>query len=713
MRGSRPVSKVDRFRLLRFRARQRSAVRGFRDAMAEQPRLRLAVIATLLAALSAAILLVTPPSVAGYEVGQVATQTLRAPRSVTFVSDALTVEARNRAADAVARLYHRDPSVPTRQVSTLTQALARIAQARSDAEAPRGSRLGTIQREVGAEVAPDALDMPSEEWNGLAKDLPEILRSMLAQEIRAEEVEQVRADAAKSLPAPWTARQRRVANELLQRSIAANSTFDAQATERAQQEARANTPLVVVPVLANEVVVREGQVVTGVIAEKLRAEGLSNVGIDWRSALGLILWAALVATMYAFYLDRFQPDVWRDARRLVVAAGALLLALAASRALIPGHALLVYFVPYAAVGMALSILIGGRTAAVTQVAAALHVGLMSGQVELFAYALLPALLGMSALRRGTTARDFLKATVFTAVGDLGVLGTFQLSAKSPDLLGALQLLGAGAANAILSGLLAFAGIVAVGHLARITTVFELRELGDPNHPLLRQLLLRTPGTYHHSLLVANLAERAAEMIGSDPLVARVGAYYHDIGKMRNPSAFIENQAGDKNPHDELDPLVSAQIVAAHVRDGLALAVRYGLPEAIKEMIPGHHGTALVKYFFQQAQARGEVQDTDAYRYPGPKPRSREAGIVALADGVEASVRSQPEKTQEAIRRMVDKIVTERVEEGQLDECELTLADIHKIKAAFVELLVGVYHERIPYPEDHITQLPARATRAGR
>ncbi len=702
---------MDRFRLLRFRARQRGALRGFREAIGERPRMRLAVLATLLATLSAAILLVTPPAVAGYEVGQVATQIVRAPRSVTFVSDTLTGEARDRAAEAVPRLYRRDPSVPTQKVDALTQSLARIVQARAGTLASRESRLAAVQGEVGAEVAPDALDMPIEEWNALAKDLPEILRSILAQEIRTEEVEQVRADAPKSLPAAWTPRQRRVASELLQRSIASNTTFDAQATERAQAEARANTPAVVVQVLANEVIAREGQQVTPAVVEKLRAEGLSSAGIDWKSALGLILWAALVATMYAFYLDRFQPEVWRDARRVVVSGGALLVALAASRALIPGHALLVYFVPYAAVAMTLAILVGGRTAAVTQVAAALHVGMMSGQVELFAYALLPALLGMSALRRGTTARDFLRATAFTAVGDLGVLASFLLAAKSPDILGALQVLGAGAANAILSGLLAFAGIVAIGHLARITTVFELRELGDPNHPLLRQLLLRTPGTYHHSLLVANLAERAAEMVGADPLVARVGAYYHDIGKMRNPTAFIENQAGEKNPHDELDPLVSAQIVAAHARDGLALGERYGLPGGIKEMISGHHGTALVKFFYQKAQARGEVQDVDAYRYPGPKSRSREAGIVALADGVEASVRSLPEKTQDEIRRMVDKIVTERVEEGQLDECELTLADIQKIKAAFVELLVSVYHERIPYPEDRITQLPPRATRA--
>jgi putative nucleotidyltransferase with HDIG domain len=288
-----------------------------------------------------------------------------------------------------------------------------------------------------------------------------------------------------------------------------------------------------------------------------------------------------------------------------------------------------------------------------------------------------------------------------------VLAAFTLIGRGSDPLGAAQLLLAALLSGAGAGLLAFAAMAMLGHLFRITTVFELRELADPNHPLLRQLLLRTPGTYHHSLLVANLAERAAEVIGADPLVARVGAYYHDIGKMRNPSAFIENQSAGSNPHDELDPLVSAGIVAAHVKDGLALAERYRLPAVIREMIPGHHGNSVVKYFFQLAQQRGQDPDESTYRYPGPRPRSKEAAIVMLADGTEASVRSLAEKNAETIRGMVDRIVGERLSDGQLDDCDLTLRDVQRIKDAFCELLLGVYHERIPYPEDRIARLPRR------
>ncbi|TME70196.1 MAG: HDIG domain-containing protein, partial [Chloroflexi bacterium] len=438
--------------------------------------------------------------------------------------------------------------------------------------------------------------------------------------------------------------------------------------------------------------------------EKLRALGLVNTGIDWPGAIGLTIWAVLIAAVLALFVERYATEAWNDDRKMILVILSLLAVTVTARALVPGHTLLVYFIPFAAVAMIITVLVGGRTALATQIAGALHVGIMSGQVELVAYVLVPALLGMAAVRRATTAREFATGALSVAVGNLGVVVSFSLVGQSTDPVGAAQLAVAALLSGAGSGLLAFAGMAIFGHVFRITTVFELRELADPNHPLLRQLLLRTPGTYHHSLLVANLAERAAEVIGADPLVARVGAYYHDIGKMRNPSAFIENQTGT-NPHDELDPMVSAGIVAAHVRDGLSLADRYHLPAMIREMIPAHHGTSVVKYFYQLAQQRGQNPDDASFHYPGPRPRTKEAGIVMLADGTEASVRSLAEKKPDAIRVMVERIVSDRLAEGQLDECDLTLRDLQQIKNAFCELLLGVYHERIPYPEDRIARIP--------
>jgi putative nucleotidyltransferase with HDIG domain len=211
--------------------------------------------------------------------------------------------------------------------------------------------------------------------------------------------------------------------------------------------------------------------------------------------------------------------------------------------------------------------------------------------------------------------------------------------------------------------------------------------------------MEAPGTYHHSIMVGNLAERAAEVIGADSLLLRVAAYYHDIGKLERPWAFIENQQdAEENIHESLDPAESAQIIAAHVSDGVRLAERFGLPTRIQDMIPQHHGTRTISFFYQQA-AEQTVGNPDPalFTYPGPRPQSREAAILMLADSTEAAARASRDHSREAIDRLVDNIVRQRLEEGQFDDCDLTLRDLTRIKESFVTLLTGIYHPRIPYP----------------
>ena len=666
-------------------------------------RWRIGTFTVVVGLLTAIAILLAPPSVVTYGSGVVADRAVKAPRSVSFTSESLTAAERDRVVAAVPKQYTRNPAVVVNETAKLATELSAISRVR-DAAQGRDQKVQALTRlaeiTLTLPVATDVADLPPVEWEAMTRDLENTLRSLYSQDIRPEQQELVRTDVAKTLPAAWSERQKRVATELLRPRLQANASFDSSSTQQSQEAVRSAVAPVQVQVAAGEVVIREGQVVTVQDVEKLRALGLVAPGFDWRAAIGLVLWALLTAGMLALFCSRYAEEAWADDRRVLLIGLSLVALTAASRLVVPSHALAVYAVPYAAVAMMLTILVGGRTALATQIVGALHVGIMSGQVELVAYALVPALLGMGMVRRATTAREFVVAAGTVVGGNLGVLASFALVGRATDVLGVLQLGSAAVAGGLGSGVLAFGGVVLLGHLFRITTVFELRELADPNHPLLRQLLLRTPGTYHHSLLVANLAERAAEVVGADPLLARVGAYYHDVGKMRNPSAYIENQTG-ANPHDELDPAVSAGIVSAHVRDGLALAERYRLPAQIREMIPGHHGTSLIRYFYQQALERGGPVEEAAFRHPGPKPRSRETAIVMLADGTEASVRSLEEKTPESIRAMVEKIVAERIADGQLDECELTLRDVQRIKNAFCELLLGVYHERIPYPEDRI------------
>jgi putative nucleotidyltransferase with HDIG domain len=253
-------------------------------------------------------------------------------------------------------------------------------------------------------------------------------------------------------------------------------------------------------------------------------------------------------------------------------------------------------------------------------------------------------------------------------------------------------------NGFLSAFIALGGFLGLAFLFGITTRVQLMELAQINQPLLHRLQDEAPGTFHHSIIVGNLAERAADAIGADSLLVRVGCYYHDVGKLLQPGFYVENQMGGENPHERLEPQVSAQIVSEHVRGGVDLARKYRLPQTVTAFISEHHGTRLVTYFYRKAsQKQGEVDATD-FTYPGPKPQSRETGLAMLADSVEATVRSSPDHSPERIDALVDEVITERAIEGQLDDCDLTLRDLKTIADSFRATLRGVYHPRLEYPQ---------------
>ncbi|MEA2548300.1 MAG: cyclic-di-AMP phosphodiesterase PgpH, partial [Chloroflexota bacterium] len=318
------------------------------------------------------------------------------------------------------------------------------------------------------------------------------------------------------------------------------------------------------------------------------------------------------------------------------------------------------------------------------------------------------------VRRGDRLQVFVQAAIAVFVVNALVVSVFSLLGTR-DLRGVLELWFASAASAAGSGIAAVGSFAALGSVFGILTVFQLLELANPSQPLLRRLLVETPGTYHHSLMVGNLAERAAEAIGADPLMTRVAAYYHDVGKLANPLAFIENQAGGDNIHDQLEPEVSAEILKQHIVDGIDLAYKARLPKALIAFIPQHHGTAIMSYFFARAKESsgpGGVVDERKFRHAGPKPQSREAALLMLADGVEASVRSLASRDEPAIRQMVTRIIEERVADGQFDECDLTLRDLDRIREAFVGQLLGMYHTRIAYPQSAVVDLESRRAAGG-
>jgi putative nucleotidyltransferase with HDIG domain len=353
--------------------------------------------------------------------------------------------------------------------------------------------------------------------------------------------------------------------------------------------------------------------------------------------------------------------------------------------------------------MILSILFGPALGMAVSVIVTLFGGYIAGgSLEIIVYLLVGSLMGALSLGQAERLKTFLRAGLSVALANAAIIFLFGLLSPEGDLVTVSINAIAGAVSGGLSTSLALATFFALSAVLDVVTPFQLMELSRPTHPLFRQLLLKAPGTYHHSLLVANLAEEAAGRIGADGLLARVGTYYHDIGKTVRPYFFTENRVGNINPHERLDPYTSARIIISHVTDGMELADRYRLPSAIRAFIPEHHGTGITLAFYRMAvQAAGEdgneVREKD-FRYPGPKPQSRETAILMLADSCEARVRSAEPRSVQEIEEIVADTIKARLDSGQLDECDLTLRDLKEVQSAFVSVLKGVFHPRVKYPE---------------
>ena len=476
-----------------------------------------------------------------------------------------------------------------------------------------------------------------------------------------------------------------------------------------------------------ETIVRFGDRVDEVAWEAIVHYQLNKGGLDVARLVGFVVLSVLVIALLLTWTWRFRREFWHR-NNVLLLLSLLLLVAAFALKLTAGRDVLPYALPLAAVGMLVTVLLDAGVAMVlTALIAILAAAVNGAGLELAAYVMLGGMAGIVGVRRGDRLVVFVQAGIGVFVVQSMVVVTFALLGDQ-DIQGVLELVGAAAISAGGSTVATVGSFAVIGSVFGIVTVFQLLELANPSQPLLRRLLVETPGTYHHSLMVGNLAERAAETIGADALLARVAAYYHDIGKLANPVAFIENQAGGDNIHDELDPETSAQLLKSHVSAGIDIAYKSGLPKAIIAFIPQHHGTAIMSYFYARAREQAaapfggletaegrkaaEAVDARKFRHGGPKPQSREAAIIMLADSVEASVRSLSSRDEAAIRAMVARIIEERIADDQFDECDLTLRDIEQIREAFVGQLLGMYHQRVAYPQNKVVELESRRVSGG-
>jgi cyclic-di-AMP phosphodiesterase PgpH len=696
---------------------------------------RLGVAAAILILVMTAILGadILPEETFQYAAADVARSDIVAPRPAGFDSVVLTERARAAAREDVPPQYTYNTdtaiAIAAEQAAAFDRRVGRVDTAFGAELTPeeRKSVLEVAVPNLSDSARATLVELDAARWAALRTQAAKVLEKTLLAELRETDVAQTRTQLAGRMAGDLDAAERRLAAELISPLVVANSSFDQGLWDRARDAAAAAVEPVRVNVAKGEIVVRNGERLDAADLETIAALGIGEDTPDLAIFGGWLLLSALVVAMLLAWIWRFRPTLWHR-NNVLVLIGLLLAGTTLALKITAGRLILGYFLPTAAIGMLLAILLDASVATIVVAVIAIIGGALNeNSLQFASYIFLGGMAGIIAVRKGDRLQVFVQAALAVFVVNVAVVSMFSLLGAR-DIRGVLELWFASGAAAIGSSVAAVGTFAVLGSVFGILTVFQLLELANPSQPLLRRLLVETPGTYHHSLMVGNLAERAAEAIGADPLVTRVAAYYHDVGKLSNPLAFIENQAGGENIHDQLEPEVSAQVLKQHVADGIDTAYAAKLPKALIAFIPQHHGTAIMSYFYARAReraaepygglqtAQGETAaaavDERRFRHAGPKPQTREAALIMLADGVEASVRSLAARDEPSIRAMVGRIIEERISDGQFDECDLTLRDLERIRTAFVEQLLGMYHTRIEYPQSTIVELESRRAAAG-
>lgn len=642
-----------------------------------------------------------------YQAGDVAKINIRAPKRVSYVSQLETRAAKEEAAARIPDIYDYDPGLAQQQRAQAQVLLNGVTNIRADVTATADQERERIQRlsegivssATGRAIA--ALDDLS--WSGIVTETSRVLDEVMRDRVRQTELASIKVSMPSRFSQALSSGQQTVATLIVNDLIKPNEVLNVSETTRQRREAQDQIEPVREVVEKGEIVVREGNVVSASDLEKLEALGLQQAETEWSEIIAAVLIVLIWVTIFFTYLRHYQAGILHGDRRAVLLVGMILLVAGATRLAatqqISESMTWAYLVPYATVGMLVAILIDQQLALLVTALLGILAGFMTGNsLDVAVLAAVGGAVGSLSMRRVERLSAFLWAGVIVATANVLVVLAFYL--PSPDfdvqtlgIILAMVIAGGGLAAAITAMIFA-----PLGNILGVTTVLHYLELAHPSQPLFQRLLLEASGTYHHSAVLSNLTERAAQAIGADAMLLRVASYYHDIGKVLHPYFFIENQANGFNIHTTMEPQTSAQVIIAHVSDGVALARKYHLPGAIRDMIQQHHGTKLTGYFYSQACAahNSRVDDT-AFRYPGPKPQSREAGVLMLADAVEAAVRSSPDRSQEAIERIVADMINSHVDDGQLNECDLSLRDLEAIRAAFCGVLQGVYHPRIAYP----------------
>ena len=641
--------------------------------------------------------------------GEVAQITLQSPRDIEYVSDVRTEEARKVAESAVAPVYSQpDSALARQQIERLNTAIQYVTSVRENSELSleqkKADLVALSDVRLKLETVDYLLAISVPRWESVQAESLRVLEQIMRRAIYEDKVELAHTSVPSFISLTLNEQQFELVTELVNAFIVPNSFYSEELTTAARSAARDAVKPIVQTYKTGETIVPVGEVITPSDMEAFQRLGMISPGQRWEDMVGagaLIIISAFLVPLYFFRRNK-RASVVNDPRSILVIALIFIVFLIGAR-LFTNRTLAPYGYPLQAAGLLITTLFGFETGLVIVIPLSLLAAYgVPNTLDLAPYYLFSSLIGLLALGPARRFWGFLRAGLAISLSGLVVLVAYRLPYFPPDWLGIIQFIGI----VLLSGFAAASVALVFQYLLAqtlgLTTALQLLDISRPDFPLLQFFLRASPGTYQHSLQVANLAEQAAEKIGADPLLTRVGAQFHDIGKAMNPTFFIENQVpGNVNTHQDIPPEESAATIIRHVTDGVTLAKKYRLPSRLHDFILEHHGTLITLYQYTQAMdaAGGDVTkvDIEDFRYPGPRPRSRETALLMLADAAEARARAERPANEDELRGLIHKVIENVQKYNQLDDTMLTLRDLNLITESFVTTLRGQYHPRIQYP----------------
>jgi len=650
------------------------------------------------------------PGAISLQEGDVSPSDFQAPQEIEYISEVRTEDARLAAENAVAPVYAPpDTSIARGQIERLRSALEYITLVRGDENASDEQKASDISLITDITLQPQTIEqilaLTSARWDTIQQESLSVLEQVMRRTIRDNEIESARRTIPSLVSLSLNDEQAAIVVELVSAFVTPNSLYSADLTESAKTSAREAVQPIIQQYKTGEIVILRGQIIRAPQLEALQKLGLIEQTSPWQDYAGAGALVLGLAALTTLYFSRRRLLFLFDARGLVVVALIVIVFVVGARFVIPDRTVLPYAYPLASAGLLIATMFGLEAGIIFSLLTALLVPYnMPNALDLTPYYLISSLVGVLTLGSARRVWTFFRAGMAIAAAGVITLLAFRFPFTNMDGIAMLQLSGAAVFSGLASSSIALLLQYFLAQTLGLTTALQLIEISRPDFPLLQFFLRHAPGTYQHSLQVANLAEQAAELIGADALLTRIGALFHDVGKSLNPTYFIENQpSGSTNPHETLDPEQSAAVIIAHVPDGVALARKHRLPRRIDDFILEHHGTMITRYQQSKAiEAAGGDEskvELSKFRYPGPRPRSRETALLMLADGTEARARAERPQDDEEIRKLVLSTIETAQKQGQLDNTQLTLQDLSIITDAFVTILKGTHHSRIPYPKE--------------